>query len=732
MPDTSVAEDSDPIENYRDLNDVFSDVEDALGFTVESNSNTGLVTTVIDADSALDLSFAPDQSGAATIVVRATDSEGFFAEDTLVVTVTAVNDAPIVASAMPDTTVAEDSGPIDNYRDLNDVFRDVEDGSAMFFFLSNGNPGLVTAVIDADSTLDITLIPHKSGTASVVVGAFDAGGLFVRDTLVVTVTPVNDAPFVAAAMPDTSVAEDSGPVDNYRDLNEVFGDVEDGGSLKFTVESNSAPTLVTTFVDADSALDLSFAPSQTGNATLVIRATDSGSLFAEDTLIVTIAPDSHHVMFMTNPPGLAIEVDSVVYVAPTQLALEEGSIHSMEVAPRQVRGDTLFLFSSWSDGGPISHQITVPDTEATYTASFDTRFSYATVDSIVDVPADQGGWVSMHFTGSAYDRAAEDSILIEAYDIYRRVDDTVVISTIFKDGEPNFEHEGSAGTSSAMPLMGGSQPFRLGDRYFIVIDEPLSAAPPGVWEIVGNVAAEDQEHYVHPVPTVGDTSDAVPYSVYYISARTATPFVSFDSPPDSGFSVDNTAPDLPRGFNIVRDVTGANQLLWEASTDEDFEHFRIYRSIEQHFTPSPLNLVHVTYAILWLDPIGEGWRYFYKLTAVDKAGNESEAAEPGTVTGIETSLPGRFELYENAPNPFNPTTVIRYDVPAGGGRVAIRIYDIKGSLVRTLFDAVQTPGEKRVTWEGTNDRGNLVASGVYFYRLQAPGFTRTRKMILLK
>jgi hypothetical protein len=114
MPDTTVAEDSPPAANYRDLNDVFLDAEDgsALTYTVHSNSNPALVAATVDADSALDLSFAPGQSGAATVVVRATDSGALTVDDTLVVTVTPVNDAPVVASAMPDTTVAEDSPPI--------------------------------------------------------------------------------------------------------------------------------------------------------------------------------------------------------------------------------------------------------------------------------------------------------------------------------------------------------------------------------------------------------------------------------------------------------------------------------------------------------------------------------------------------------------------------------------------------------------------------------------------
>ena len=122
----------------------------------------------------------------------------------------------------------------------------------------------------------------------------------------------------------------------------------------------------------------------------------------------------------------------------------------------------------------------------------------------------------------------------------------------------------------------------------------------------------------------------------------------------------------------------------------------------------------------------------YKITAVDDAGNESDPASPGTATAIDDPvIPKTFALYQNVPNPFNPATTIRYNVP-GGGDVTLRIYDVTGALVRTLIDGAQTPGEQHVTWHGDDDTGRHVASGVYFYRLTAPGFSKTRKMVLLQ
>jgi parallel beta-helix repeat protein len=100
----------------------------------------------------------------------------------------------------------------------------------------------------------------------------------------------NTPPTVASAIPDTTVIEDSAPIDNYRDLNDVFTDIEDGSALTFVIESNSNPGLVNVAIDADSALDLSFTANESGSATIVAKATDSGALSVEDTLIVTVTP----------------------------------------------------------------------------------------------------------------------------------------------------------------------------------------------------------------------------------------------------------------------------------------------------------------------------------------------------------------------------------------------------------------------------------------------------------
>ncbi|UCG50806.1 MAG: T9SS type A sorting domain-containing protein [Candidatus Latescibacterota bacterium] len=101
-------------------------------------------------------------------------------------------------------------------------------------------------------------------------------------------------------------------------------------------------------------------------------------------------------------------------------------------------------------------------------------------------------------------------------------------------------------------------------------------------------------------------------------------------------------------------------------------------------------------------------------------------------TAVVSNTATSYRLHQNVPNPFNPTTTIRFDLPPGGGPVKLQVFDVTGRLIRTLVDGFETGGIRSVRWNGTDAKGNGVVSGLYFYRLEASGYTETRKLILLK
>ena len=94
-------------------------------------------------------------------------------------------------------------------------------------------------------------------------------------------------------------------------------------------------------------------------------------------------------------------------------------------------------------------------------------------------------------------------------------------------------------------------------------------------------------------------------------------------------------------------------------------------------------------------------------------------------------LPDRFVLDQNVPNPFNPATVIGYQLPEAG-RVRLAIYNLLGQEVRVLVDERMEAGSFTATWDGADALGRRVASGVYLYRIQAGDFSASRRMLLLK
>ncbi|HSG27503.1 MAG TPA: FlgD immunoglobulin-like domain containing protein, partial [Candidatus Krumholzibacterium sp.] len=104
-----------------------------------------------------------------------------------------------------------------------------------------------------------------------------------------------------------------------------------------------------------------------------------------------------------------------------------------------------------------------------------------------------------------------------------------------------------------------------------------------------------------------------------------------------------------------------------------------------------------------------------------------------TTTDSETpGVPTSFALGQNVPNPFNPSTKISFDI-AEQSSVSLKIYDINGRVIRTLVNSVMAPDRYEVNWDGRNENGSMVASGVYFYRLQAgSGFRAVRKLVLMR
>jgi len=149
-----------------------------------------------------------------------------------------------------------------------------------------------------------------------------------------------------------------------------------------------------------------------------------------------------------------------------------------------------------------------------------------------------------------------------------------------------------------------------------------------------------------------------------------------------------------------------------------------------------MDLVAATIEPGWVD---EEWTptagYRYQVAGVDRHGNVGQFA---TLSGGEISdvspeeLPRKTTLAQNWPNPFNPQTTIAFELPSQTV-VTLVIYDVSGNLVRKLLNReIITEGSHGVVWNGLDEAGRQVASGTYFYCLEAGKFRQTKSMVLIK
>ncbi len=119
--------------------------------------------------------------------------------------------------------------------------------------------------------------------------------------------------------------------------------------------------------------------------------------------------------------------------------------------------------------------------------------------------------------------------------------------------------------------------------------------------------------------------------------------------------------------------------------------------------------------------------YTYRLKQIDYDGSFNYSQE----INVSIENPTEFNLYRNYPNPFNPSTIINFSLPKKT-MVKLVVYDILGKVIRTLVNSEKEPGNYKVQWNGINDNGSNVSTGIYIYRIEAGDFIKQHKMVLIK
>lgn len=263
-----------------------------------------------------------------------------------------------------------------------------------------------------------------------------------------------------------------------------------------------------------------------------------------------------------------------------------------------------------------------------------------------------------------------------------------------------------------------------------------------VWRIdnglpvqVARVDAIQAGTYAAVVPTLadGDTTE----STFVVSAHTPNPTVLWKSFPKSGFSLDNLAPSAPTNLTAAEVIAGA-QLTWDESPEPDFNFFTVVRGTAAGFDPATAEIVGHTTEPNFIDTeVSVGETFFYRVQATDFNGNAGDFSNEVSllITSVEgepgSVIPTEFALQQNYPNPFNPETQISYDLPEAV-EVSLKIYNMRGQEIITLVDELQPAGTHTIRWDGVDQSGVKVASGIYVYVIKAGSFVKSKRMTLLK
>jgi len=338
---------------------------------------------------------------------------------------------------------------------------------------------------------------------------------------------------------------------------------------------------------------------------------------------------------------------------------------------------------SYNKAGSYSVKLIVSDSTSqsstikeNYITVFDKK---PTIISISDVPQDQGGWVKVDFVRSIYDTDSLHHSNLASSELY-----TIEIN------------DGSGWISSNSLVAYGK------NTYSVLAHTTKDLRLNGEGLISFRVIAGMNEG-------------------------------NFASDVMVGFSLDNLRPFFPR--NILATISNdfQIQLSWDENTESDFQNYLIYRSND-----------YINYEIIgesvepnFIDGDVQNDRdYYYKITAVDINQNESEFSETVSIlftdNGDNLSEPISFSLSQNFPNPFNPSTVIKYSIPQNteynsAPQTTLKIYDILGREVATLVNNQQKSGNYEVNFNAKD-----LSSGIYYYRLKSGSFSESKKMILLK
>ncbi len=313
-----------------------------------------------------------------------------------------------------------------------------------------------------------------------------------------------------------------------------------------------------------------------------------------------------------------------------------------------------------------------------------------------DVPNDQGRFIHLCWSASSLDAPGSVTPIIK-YSIWRKVSDSDLCNKSAAINHP-----------------------------YIDVNLIESQAESG-WDFISDVTAVPEfTDYYYVAPTLGDsTSSGIYYSSFMVIAHTENVGSYFKSAEQSGYSIDNIAPMAPEYVKSAVMEDYEIQLLWNENTVEDFSHFAVYKGINAEFIPDVSNLVSNTTDTTFSEYLLASDIYYYKVSAFDVNGNESDFAssERLAVSNFELTE-NESVLYQNYPNPFSKTTNIRYRLNKNT-MVKLVILNLEGKILNVLVNDYQKSGMYHFIWNN-----NQLPSGDYIIQLSTSDKTIVKQCMV--
>ena len=768
LPDTMVMEDAGSVFIYR-LSDFFYDADQGgLTYSIGSGLSDSL-TAWISGDS-LYIRVIDNGVGYFNIAVLATDDSGAVAQSMFAVQSTNVNDPPVLLSPLEDVLMAEDQ-PKSFVAALTGRFFDT-DADLLTYDFRYSDSTLATVTLRNDS-LFVQPLPDRFGSLSLIVTASDPSEAAASDTMTIFISPVNDPPVLAVAIADTSIEEDAGSVYLYK-LSSFFTD-PDNVSLQYTLTEGISDS-INVSLHGDS-LFVQTLLNRTGSFSIGIIARDDSNASAQTSFVL-------HVLNVNDSPVLVTPVSDVtiledaghVFVADLRDRFTDADHDVLTLGFRNLdtslvdivlQGDSLFASTRLNRNGTTA--LVISATDPSNAAATDTFL--LTLLPVNDPPVRI--------------RPLRDTVLVQDFSVYRvtglnqyfsDVDNASLIFTtqVLQTGVLAQTQQDTLTISSVAGFFGTSRvlvrasdgEFSVTDTMDITVDDvtsPIVAifalAPPALNLIRFGVVTNEDVASVRLVVN-GDTIPTTKSHKIY--------FGDYVAHVEGSITVSAIATDLSgntgtasRTFNYHRfNRTVVYQSLSLSKTSKQSDVFLLLGQTDAPVLPEnwisltqPVEIIpssediaiqlswQITPGIYEASKIGlyewnattQSWEF------LNSRWNGSSLMAPKSGSGIvavfynpdQKAVPESFALRQNYPNPFNPSTSIAYDLPEDA-RVSIVVYNILGAKVSELVDKAQPAGSYVVQWNGKNDRGVSVASGIYFYRIKAGGFIKTRKMLLLK